>query len=142
MKTNIITIIIGLMLTACGGIENGNVPTCKELDSPQGKQIAKKYLKGSWVDKSERSWGMMRFEYDGASTMHLWKKMKGKRGWEDRGLYLLVEIKDYKHTTTYGCTEFVFEFYNRESTMRVTVESMRGACADDSGGRSQYVHFK
>ncbi len=141
MKTKIITLsLIGLLFTACGGgTDNGNVPTCDQLNSSQGKQIAKEYLIGSWVDEYENSWGMARFEFDG-TTLKRWIKKSGERGYESTGTYHLQEVK--KHRGDMGCSEYVFEFYTSGANFSVIVENMRGACHVDATGRNQYVHYK
>lgn len=137
-------ILLLSILTACGGGEtdNGNVPTCNQLDSSEGEEIAKNYLIGSWIDEHEdRIWGMTRFEYDG-NQLHLWKKEPKSNSWRDDGIYDLLKVKSYKQTTTYGCTEYVFTFYNGSSTMPIIVESMRGACIARANGREQFIHYK
>jgi len=145
MKINIITISLSILfLISCGGgTYNGNVPTCDNLDSQNGEQIAKYYLKGSWVDEYDDDiWGKTRFVYDGVKQLHMWKREPKSGIWRDEGLFSLIEIKSYQHTTTYGCTEFVFNFYNGSTRIPIIIESTRGACIERVRGREQFVHFK
>jgi len=143
MKINIITISLSiLLLISCGGgTDNGNVPTCEQLDSSDGERIAKKYLIGSWiVERNDPMWGMERFKYDG-NELHMWWKEADGNNWRDEGLLSLRDVKKYKQTTTYGCTEYVFNFKSRRQGLSIIVESMRGACIERTDGRVQFVHY-
>lgn len=138
---NTLTLILSitLLLSSCGGTDNGNVPTCEQLDSSEGQQIAKDYLKGSWIEeRKDEVWGKWKFTFDG-ENLNLSQQDPDSENWNNLGAYKLTEVEKYKETTTYGCTEYVFKFYQGTTNISIIVESMRGVCVERTNGRKQFV---